>query len=333
MSPPSGRRGRVSLEPGWARLVWRRVGGVDVRDYGIVIAFVAMFVVLTILSRNFFTTQNLSNILDQWAALGLLAVGETICIVAGVFDLSVGAIVSVSGVAAGKIAISTGSPALGLAAGALTGLGLGVFNGIVIHLTRINSFIGTLATSIVYAGAAILITGGNIVTVDNPSFGVVGQDEALGIKYTGWTFLVFTALAAILLARSVFGRYVYAVGGNPEAARLSGIRVDLIRGACFALSGFAAGIAGMLLASRTQSAQADLGAGMELTAISAAVVGGTSILGGDGAVWRGFLGIMLLAIIGNGFNLLDVNTTYQQIVYGGLILLAVAADQLLRRRF
>ena len=125
---------------------------------------------------------------------------------------------------------------------------------------------------------------------------------------------------------------MYAVGGNAEASRLSGIRVGLIRGACFALSGLAAGLAGMLLASRTQSAQANLGAGMELTAISAAVVGGTSILGGDGAVWRGFLGIMLLAIIGNGFNLLNINTTYQQIVYGGLILIAVAADQLLRRR-
>ena len=290
-----------------------------------------MFITLTLLSDNFFTSRNLANILDQWAALGLLAVGETICIIAGVFDLSVGAIVSVSGVVACKVALST-SPAMGLAAGALTGLGLGIANGIVIHLTRINSFIGTLATSIVFAGVAILVTGGNIVTVIDETFGVVGQQKALGVKYTGWTLIGFTILAALLLSRSIFGRYVYAVGGNAEAARLSGIRVDLIRGACFALSGLAAGIAGMLLASRTQSAQANLGAGMELTAISAAVVGGTSIFGGDGAVWRGFLGVMLLAIIGNGFNLLDVDTTYQQIVYGGLILVAVAADQLLRRR-
>ncbi len=295
------------------------------------IAAVALFLTLTVVSDNFFTQQNLANILDQWAALGLLAIGETICIVAGVFDLSVGAIVSVSGVVAAKVALST-SPSMGLAAGALTGLGLGISNGIVIHMTRINSFIGTLATSIVYAGVAILVTGGNIVTVLDSSFGVVGQQEAFGIKYTGWTLIGFAVLAAVLLSRTIFGRYVYAVGGNAEAARLSGIRVDLIRGACFAMSGLAAGLAGILLASRTQSAQANLGAGMELTAISAAVVGGTSILGGDGAVWRGFLGVMLLAIIGNGFNLLDVDTTYQQIVYGGLILVAVAADQLLRRR-
>ncbi len=321
---------QVSAVGSWSRgrALVRRV---NVRDYGIVVAFGALFVALTFLSSNFLTGQNLANILDQWAALGLLAVGETICIVAGVFDLSTGAMVSVSGVVACKVALSS-SPAVGLAAGALTGLGLGIANGVVIHLTRINSFIGTLATSIVFAGVAILVTGGNIVTVDDTAFGVIGQQSGAGVKYTGWTFIGFTILATLLLSRTIFGRYVYAVGGNAEAARLSGIRVDLVRGACFAISGLAAGLAGMLLASRTQSAQANLGAGMELTAISAAVVGGTSIFGGDGAVWRGFLGIMLLAIIGNGFNLLDVNTTYQQIVYGGLILIAVAADQLLRRR-
>jgi ribose transport system permease protein len=321
----------MSAEPAAAEAIRPRLGGIEVRDYGIVIAFVALFVALSFLSGNFFTQNNFANILDQWAALGLLAIGETICIIAGVFDLSTGAMVSVTGVVACKVALSS-SPWLGLLAGVLTGLGLGIANGVVIHLTRINSFIGTLATSIVFAGIAILVTGGNIVTVNDASFGTIGQSMGAGIKYTGWTFIAFTILAALLLSRTTFGRYVYAVGGNAEAARLSGIRVDLIRGACFALSGTAAGLAGMLLASRTQSAQANLGAGMELTAISAAVVGGTSILGGDGAVWRGFLGIMLLAIIGNGFNLLNINTTYQQIVYGGLILIAVAADQLLRRR-
>ena len=322
---------RVAVAGDWRGELWQRARGVEVRDYGIVAAFVALFVSLSFLSSNFLTSNNLSNILDQWAALGLLAIGETICIIAGVFDLSAGAMVSVTGVVATKVALSS-PPWLGLLVAVLAGVGLGIANGVVIHLTRINSFIGTLATSIVYSGAAILITGGSIVTVDKPSFAVVGQDEALGIKYTGWTFIGFAILAALLLSRTTFGRYVYAVGGNAQASRLSGVRVDLIRGACFAISGLAAGLAGMLLASRTQSAQADIGAGMELTAISAAVVGGTSILGGDGAVWRGFLGIMLLAIIGNGFNLLNVDTTYQQIVYGGLILVAVAADQLLRRR-
>jgi ribose transport system permease protein len=311
--------------------VRRRVGAVELRDYGIVVAFVVLFVGLSLSTGPFFTTRNFGNILDQYAALGLLAIGETVCIIAGIFDLSVGAIVSVSAVVACMTALSV-SPAFGLVAGVLTGVGLGIVNGVVIHFTRINPFIGTLATSIVFAGFAIIITGGNIVTVIDPAFGKVGQDAFLGIKLTGWVFLIFTVLAALLLARTTFGRYVYAVGGNAEAARLSGIRVGLIRGACFAFAGASAGLAGVLLASRTQSAQANLGMGLELTAISAAVVGGTSIFGGEGAVWRGFLGVLLLAIIGNGFTLLDVDTTYQQIVYGTLILVAVAADQLLRRR-
>jgi ribose transport system permease protein len=325
--------GQVQAAPPHDRVtrLRRRVGAVELRDYGIVVAFVALFAALTLSTSTFATTRNFGNILDQYAALGLLAIGETVCIIAGIFDLSLGAIVSVSGVVAAKTALSV-SPEFGLIAGVLTGIGLGVANGVVIHFTRINPFIGTLATSIVFAGFAILITGGNIVTVTGPSFGTVGQNSFAGIKLTGWTFLVFTLLAALLLARTTFGRYVYAVGGNAEAARLSGIRVGLIRGACFAFSGASAGLGGMLLASRTQSAQANLGANLELTAISAAVVGGTSIFGGEGAVWRGFLGILLLAIIGNGFTLLNVDTTYQQIVYGTLILVAVAADQLLRRR-
>jgi len=304
---------------------------IDFRDYGIAYAFTALFIGLSFASGSFLEFRNMSNILDQWAAIGLLACGETICIIAGVFDLSVGANVSVSGVVACKVANST-SPTLGLFAGAATGLGLGIANGIVIDRTRINSFIGTLATSIVIGGLAIIITGGLIQTVINPSFGHVGQDSLFQITYPGWVFLLFAVVTAVLLGRTTFGRYVYAVGGNVEAARLSGVRVGVIRGACFAISGLAAGIAGVLLASRTQSAAANLGSGMELTAISAAVVGGTSILGGEGAIWRGVLGTLLLAIIGNGFNLLNIDTTYQQIVQGGLILLAVAADQLARRR-
>lgn len=311
--------------------VTARLRHVDYRDYGIVVAFLALFVVLSIASGSFLQRQNMANILDQWAAFGLLACGETICIIAGVFDLSVGSIVTVAGVVACKVANSS-SPTLGLVAGAATGLGLGIANGIVIDRTRINSFIGTLATSIVYGGLAVVITGGLTVTVLNSSFGALGQDTLLGIKYTGWVWILFAIVSGFVLSRTTFGRYVYAVGGNVEAARLSGVRVGVVRTTSFAISGLAAGLAGILLASRTQSAAANLGSGMELTAISAAVVGGTSILGGEGAIWRGVLGTLLLAIIGNGFNLLNIDTTYQQIVQGGLILLAVAADQLARRR-
>ena len=303
---------------------------VEVRDFGIVLAFLALIIGLSLATDTFFTDRNILNILDQSAPLGIITCAVTICIVAGIFDLSTGAIFAVAAVVATKMANAV-DPWVGLLAGVLAGLGLGIVNGVVIHYTRINSFIGTLATSIVYRGIAILVTGGLIVTVTDEAFSKPGTEELFDAKYSVWVFLAFFAFTAFLLARTTFGRYVYAVGGNEEAARLSGIRVGAVRGACYALSGLAAGIAGVLAASRTSSAQADLGVGLELSAIAAAVVGGTSILGGEGAVWRGVLGVLTLAIIGNGFDLLDIDTTYQQLVQGVLILLAVAADQLVRR--
>lgn len=309
----------------------RRKRRFEVRDLGILLAFVALFVGLSVATDTFLTQRNLLNILDQSAPLGIIACAITICIIAGIFDVSTGAIFAVSAVVATKVANSA-DPTLGLVAGVVAGLGLGILNGVLIHYTRINSFIGTLATSIVYRGIAILVTGGMIVTVTDASFSKLGTQELLSAKYSVYVFAAFFLLTAFLLARTTFGRYVYAVGGNPEAARLSGIRVGLVLGACYALSGFAAGVAGVLAASRTSSAQANLGMGLELSAIAAAVVGGTSILGGEGAVWRGILGVLTLAIIGNGFDLLSVNTTYQQLVQGVLILLAVAVDQLVRRR-
>jgi ribose transport system permease protein len=319
----------MSTETAVAPVARRR--RVEVRDFGIVIAFLALCVGLALATDTFFTDRNILNILDQSAPVGIIACAITICMVAGIFDLSTGAVFAVSAVVATKVASST-DPYLGLVVGALTGLLLGIVNGVLIHFTRINSFIGTLATSIVYRGVAILVTGGLIVTVTDPAFSKPGTEELLNAKYSVWVLLIFFVFTAFLLARTTFGRYVYAVGGNEEAARLSGIRVGLVRGACYALSGFAAGLAGVLAASRTSSAQADLGMGLELSAIAAAVVGGTSILGGEGAVWRGVLGVLTLAIIGNGFDLLGIDTTYQQLVQGILILLAVAADQLVRRR-
>jgi len=312
-----------------ARIYPRR--WVRLRDYGFVLVFVALFLFLSLSTDSFFKTRNFLNILDQSAPVGIIACAITICIIAGVFDLSTGSIFGVAAVVASKVAKDV-DPTLGIGLGILTGLVLGGVNGLLIHVTRINSFIGTLATSIGFRGIAIITTGGMIVTVTDPTFGFLGRSDLLGAKYTVWVFGAFFLVTAFVLARTTFGRAVYAVGGNAEAARLSGIRVGLVRGSCFALSGLAAGIAGVLSASRTSSAQADLGAGLELAAIAAAVVGGTSIMGGEGAVWRGVLGVLTLATIGNGFDLLNIDTTYQMIVQGGLILIAVAADQLLRRR-
>jgi ribose transport system permease protein len=304
---------------------------IDVRSYGIVLSFLGLFIVLSLATDKFLTQRNLLNILDQSAPVGIVACGVTIGIIAGVFDLSVGAIFAVAAVAACKLALLT-SPWIGIVAGMLIGAALGIVNGVLVSAIQINSFIATLASSIVFRGIAILVTGGMIVTVTDEAFSVLGTDTFLGAKFTVWVFVIWILATSFLLSRTALGRYFYAVGGNAEAANLSGIRVEQVRTIAFVISGFAAGIAGVLAASRTSSAQPDLGMDLALQAIAASVVGGTSIMGGQGAIWRAVLGILILAMIGNGFNLLGIDTIYQQIVQGLLIMLAVGLDQLLRRR-
>lgn len=324
----SSEAGIGEIAPGRAASLRDRI---DVRSYGIVLSFLGLFIALSLASDKFLTQRNLLNILDQSAPVGIVACGITIGIICGVFDLSVGAIFAVAAVAACKLALVT-SPWVAIVLGVAFGAILGVFNGILVNAIQINSFIATLASSIVFRGIAILVTGGMIVTVTDETFSILGTDTLLGAKYTVWVFAIVIVTTSFLLARTTLGRYFYAVGGNAEAARLSGIRVEQIRTIAFVISGLCAGIAGVLAASRTSSAQPDLGMDLALQAIAAAVVGGTSIMGGQGAIWRAVLGVLILAMIGNGFNLLGIDTIYQQIVQGVLIMLAVGLDQLLRRR-
>ncbi len=304
---------------------------IDVRSYGIVLSFLGLFIVLSVASDKFLTQRNLLNILDQSAPVGIVACGVTIGIIAGVFDLSVGAIFAVAAVAACKLALMT-SPWLAIVLGMLFGALLGIVNGVLVNTVKINSFIATLASSIVFRGIAILVTGGMIVTVTDDRFRILGTETFLEAKLTVWVFALVIIVTSFLLSRTALGRYFYAVGGNAEAASLSGIRVEQVRTIAFIISGLCAGIAGVLAASRTSSAQPDLGMDLALQAIAASVVGGTSIMGGQGAIWRAVLGVLILAMIGNGFNLLGIDTIYQQIVQGLLIVLAVGLDQLLRRR-
>lgn len=306
--------------------------GRRVRDYGIVLSFLVLFGALSVVTRTFLTQQNMVNLLDQNAIFGILASAATLCIVTGVFDLSMSAILALSAIVAVSVSQFAGSGAgfmAGIAIGALLGLG----NGLIVNYGRVNAFIATLATSIVFRGLAIVVTGGNIVTTDAAGFDVFGRDSGiLGVTQAAWLFLAVVVASGILLALTTYGRALYAVGGNPEAARLSGIRTGFVRTSVFTLSGAMAGMAGLIAASRTGSMQASTGMGWELTAIAATVVGGTSIMGGEGAIWRGVLGVAILALIGNGMNLLSIDSTYQQVVQGLLILFAVVVDQLMRRR-
>lgn len=323
--------GEVAVEPGQSAGERLRGRGGSVRDYVVVGVLVALFVGLSIASDAFLTSSNLLTIVEQVAVVGIIACGMTIVLIGGGFDLSVGAIYAVAGIVAAKLAPSLGAPAA-LLAGALSGAVLGAVNGLLVTVGRINSFIATIASAIVIRGIAVAITGGFLISVGEPGFQALGSDEILGVNCSIWAFAVFAALCALLLSRTMFGRLVYAVGGNPEAARMSGVRVGVIRAATFSISGFAAGLAGIIAASRVAQGQADVGATLPLDAIAAVAIGGTSIMGGEGAVWRTVVGVLLLELMTNGFTLLGVETAYRSIAVAALIIAAVGADALLRGR-
>jgi ribose transport system permease protein len=308
--------------------------GARVRDYGIVVALVAIVIALSLSTDTFLSTGNLVNLLDQCAVVGLLATGATVCIISGVFDLTASATLALSAIVGVQLVRTVGVLG-GFAAAVVAGALLGLITGTIVVRSGVNSFIATLATSIIYRGLAVVVTAGSIIyplPEQTDDFGMLTWPSVFGLTSATIVFVVVVAGIGVLIAATTFGRRVYAVGGNVEAARLSGIRVGQIHVAVYVVSGICSALAGLILASRAGSAQSSMATGMELTAIAAAVIGGTSILGGEGAIWRGVVGALLLTLIGNGFNLLGWDTIYQQVVQGCLILVAVAVDRYLRKR-
>jgi ribose transport system permease protein len=302
------------------------------RAAGIVIPFVVLFIVLTVSSGSFATKTNLLNILDQQAAILIIAAAGTLVLVAGGIDLSVGAVYALAGVTAAELAQHM-SPWPAILIGMLVGVAVGLVNGIVATYFRIAPLIATLAMSFVIAGIASLITHGNLVVLFNhQDFGNLARTHFLTVKTSIWIMVVAVLLLALFLARTTVGRYMYAAGGNAEAARLAGVRVNRVRVVSYMLSGAAAALAGVIDASRVLSAQSSSGDSLTFTVLAGIVVGGTSILGGEGAVWRTVVGVLFIALIGNGYDLLSLDPLYEQITLGGIMLLAVGIDAWARQR-
>jgi len=298
----------------------------DLRRSGILLPFIALFIALSVTSGPFFSRANLLNIVDQQASTLIPAAAGTLVLVAGGIDLSVGAVYGLAGVTAAHLALLA-SPALAILVGILVGLGVGLVNGLITTVFRINPLIATLATSYVVTGIASLATGGNIVTdFTHPGFADLARTSFLSVKTSTWLTLVVVVALGFLLARSTVGRYMYAAGGNAQAARLAGVRVYRVRILAFALSGTAAALGGVIDSSRVLSAQSSSGSTLAFTVLAGIVVGGTSILGGTGAVWRSVVGVLFIALIGNGFDLLGLDPLYEQISLGVLLLLAVGLD-------
>ncbi len=294
-----------------------------VRDYGVLIIIALMLILLSLASGSFFTPRNLLNILNQSTPLFIVSFALTLVIIGGGFDLSTGAIFGVAAVSAGWLAINV-DPVVGIIAGPIIGMVLGSINGIIITAFNVHSFLVTLATSLVYRGMAIIVTNGKILPVRIESFAWLGREKIWLVNYAVLIMLGFMVLMMFVLNRTTLGRAIFAVGGNEEAALLSGIRTNLVKVTTFAISGAAAGLAGVITVSRLSMAEPQAGIGLEFDAIAAVILGGTSIMGGAGAIWRSFAGVLLMALIGNGFNILNVNPFFKDLTTGVIIVLAVA---------
>lgn len=293
-----------------------------VRDYGIIAFVCALFVAISLASPYFLTVQNLFNILYQNAAVGIMACAVTLVIVGGNFDLSLGSMYVMAGVCASWVAIHVGvGPAL--AAGPIAGGLMGLVNGLFVTRLRVNAFLVTLATSLVFSGAAAAFTGGYAIQVNSTTFTALGLDRVGPVWYAVIVFAVVVVVLQFVLGRTVFGRHIYAVGDNRSAARLAGLRYKWIVLVTFVISGVGAGIAGLIAVSESGGSSPG-GLDPTLRAIAAVALGGTSIFGGVGAVWRTVVGVIMLALVTNGFDLLGVQSYYQDMVTGGLILAAVA---------
>jgi ribose transport system permease protein len=305
-----------------------RAAGDSLRRVGILIPFIALFVVLSLTSGPFLTKDNLLLIVDQQSGILIVAAAGTLVLIAGGIDLSVGATYSLGAVISAHFAAKGMTPGFAIVLGVGGGLLVGAVNGLLVTVARINALIATLAMAFVVGGIASLVTKGNLIVLqDRPNFAKFATTNILGVKSSTWIMLIAVVAIGVLLARTVRGRYMYATGGNADAARLAGVPVDRVRVLTFVLSGAAAGLAGVLDSSRVLSAQATNGdATLAFTVLAGIVVGGTSILGGEGAVWRSVVGILFIALIQNGYILLGLDPLYEEITLGVLLILAVALD-------
>lgn len=304
-----------------------KAGFAFIGKLGPLLGLVILSIVLTFLSDRFLTVDNLLNVTRQVSINAIISVGMTLVILTGGIDLSVGSILAFSGsITAGLLA---GGQTLSLAVflGLIVGAGLGFINGILITRADIPPFIATLGTMTAARGFTLVYTDGRPITGMDEVFRFLGGGYIASIPVPVIIMAVIFIAAYIMLTQTKFGRYIYAIGGNEEAARLSGINTKTVLTAVYTLGGVLAGFSGVIMASRLNSAQPTAGIGFELDAIAAVVLGGTSLSGGVGTIAGTLIGAMIIGVLDNGLNLLNVSSFYQQVAKGVVILLAVYVDK------
>lgn len=299
-------------------------------QYGIGVIAAILVAIIAIGNPAFLSLINIANMLSQWAPAGLMAIGMTYVIIAGGFDLSIAAVFSFSAVIAAAVG-QEHSFVLALAAAIAAGSAVGVVNAGLIARFNINPFITTVGTGFIVTGITFVFTRNAAFIVDNADFGIIGAGRWHGIPYSGMLLLLLLLVAGLLLSRTIYGHVVYAVGGNIEASRLSGLRVPLIVGSTYVLLGALTGIAGFVSASQLTSAQANMDPNILFDVLTIVIVGGTPLGGGVGSIGRTGIGLLLIATITNGFVLLDINPFYQNIIKGVLIVGALVLDSILKK--
>ncbi|WP_297088081.1 ribose ABC transporter permease [uncultured Draconibacterium sp.] len=304
-----------------------------------IIALVVMCVALSFLSDRFLTTENTWNVMRQISVNMVISVGMTLVILTGGIDLSVGSILALAGaVTAGMLKFGAeiesvnayiGFTLLGaLVGGTLVGTFLGWFNGITITRFKVPPFVATLAMLTIARGLTMLWTGGFPITGLGDNMAFIGTGWFLGIPMPVWISAVVVLAAVVLTKRTTLGRHIYAIGGNETAAKLSGLKINRIKVIVYSIAGALAGIGGILVTSRLDSAQPNAGFGFELDSIAAVVIGGTSLSGGKGTIMGTVQGALIIGVLNNGLVLLNVSPFWQQVIKGFVILLAVVIEKI-----
>jgi ribose transport system permease protein len=297
------------------------------------ITLLALCLVTALLTDRFLSPLNLTNILVQSSIMAVIAIGMTFVIIGGGFDLSVGSTVALAGCIAAMMIVKFGL-AVGVFAGIAAGGAVGLANGMIIAKLGVNPFITTLGTMVLVRGVVYLITGGAPVGDEGlPGvFIAFGSARIFGVHYLVWVPAFLLLVLSWVLQATPYGRRVYATGGNREAAYLSGVPVERIIASTYAWCGVLAGVAGVMLAARLQSGQPTAGEFYELTAIAAVILGGASLQGGEGTLYKSIIGVFIMVVLGNSLNLLNVDSYWQRVAIGTVIIAAAAADRLRSRR-
>ncbi|MFD1559051.1 L-arabinose ABC transporter permease AraH [Paraburkholderia silviterrae] len=302
-----------------------------ITDYSLIVIFAIMFITMSLTVDHFFSIENMLGLALSISQIGMVACTMMFCLASRDFDLSVGSTVAFAGVLCAMVLNATNNTFIAIVAAVAAGAAIGFVNGAVIAYLRINALITTLATMEIVRGLGFIVSHGQAVGVSSDTFIAMGTASFFGVQLPIWVTLVCFIVFGVMLNQTVYGRNTLAIGGNPEASRLAGIKVERTRVWIFLIQGAVTALAGVILASRITSGQPNAAEGFELNVISACVLGGVSLLGGRATISGVVIGVLIMGTVENVMNLLNIDAFYQYLVRGAILLAAVLLDQLKNR--